>query len=163
MPSRASGIYYTGVIPVGGYQFTNDIALSFSTPFDAAEAIKLEHGSAEFQPASAGEQILVPVIGRDKQLKVSRLEICQLVRERAMELARMIKVKLDSERMGDAEDSVLVLTGGASNMPGFRRTRTEERRHRSAPWCSRTCMGPWSLPNLRDPVYATAVGTLLWG
>ena len=158
---RGDSIYYTGVIPVGGYQFTNDIALSFSTTFEAAEAIKLEHGSAEFQPASAGEQILVPVIGRDKQLKVSRLEICQLVRERAMELARMIKVKLDSERVGDIEDSVLVLTGGASNMPGFaelvkKSVGIEVRKgvpdvHGSIP------------AELRDSVYATAIGTLLWG
>ena len=60
---KGSSIYYTGVIPVGGFQFTNDIALSFSTTFDAAEAIKLEHGSAEFQPASAGE-VSVPSASR---------------------------------------------------------------------------------------------------
>ena len=158
---KGSGIYYTGVIPVGGYQFTNDIALSFNTTFEAAEAIKLEHGSAEFQPASAGEQILVPVVGRDKQLKVSRLEICQLVRERAMELARMIKVKLDSERMGDVEDSLLVLTGGASNMPGFaelvQKSVGIEVRH-GVPDVHGTVPA-----ELRDSVYATAVGTLLWG
>ena len=158
---KGSSIYYTGVIPVGGFQFTNDIALSFSTTFDAAEAIKLEHGSAEFQPASAGEQILVPVIGRDKQLKVSRLEICQLVRERAMELARMIKVKLDSERVGSGEDSVLVLTGGASNMPGFaelvQKSVGIDVRH-GVPEVRGTVP-----TELRDPVYATAIGTLLWG
>ena len=158
---KGSGIYYTGVIPVGGYQFTNDIALSFSTTFEAAEAIKLEHGSAEFQPASAGEQILVPVVGRDKHLKVSRLEICQLVRERAMELARMIKVKLDSERMGDVEDSVLILTGGASSMPGFaelvQKSVGIDVRH-GIPDVHGTIPA-----ELRDPGYATAVGTLLWG
>ncbi len=158
---KGSGIYYTGVIPVGGYQFTNDIALSFNTTFEAAEAIKLEHGSAEFQPASAGEQILVPVVGRDKQLKVSRLEICQLVRERAMELARMIKVKLDSERIGDVEDSLLVLTGGASNMPGFaelvQKSVGIDVRH-GVPDVHGTVPA-----ELRDSVYATAVGTLLWG
>jgi cell division protein FtsA len=158
---KGGSIYYTGVIPVGGYQFTNDIALSFSTPFEAAEAIKLEHASAEFQPASAGEHILVPVIGRDKELKVSRLEICQLVRERAMELARMIKVKLDSERVGNAEDTVLVLTGGASNLPGF--AQLVEKvvgitvRH-GMPDVHGTVPA-----ELRDTVYATGVGILLWG
>ena len=154
-------IYYTGVIPVGGFQFTNDIALSYSTSFEAAEAIKLEHASAEFQPASAGEHILVPVIGRDKELKVSRLEICQLVRERAMELARMIKVKLDSERAGDVEDSVLVLTGGASNLPGFaelvKKVVGIEVRH-GVPDVHGTVPA-----ELRDAVYATGVGILLWG
>ena len=95
-------------------------------------------------------------------MKVSRLEICQLVRERAMELARMIKVKLDSERVGEIEDSVLVLTGGASHMPGFaelvQKSVGIEVRH-GVPNVHGTVVPS----ELRDPVYATAIGTLLWG
>lgn len=153
--------YYTGVIPVGGYQFTNDIALSFSSPFEAAEAIKVKYASAEFQTASIGEYVSVPVTGRENDLKVSRLEICQIVRERALELAHMIKVKLDSERIGNSEDSVLVLTGGASNLPGFAELVEK-------------CVGievrqgapniRGSLPDeLKDPAYTTGIGILLWG
>ena len=153
--------YYTGVIPVGGFQFTNDIALSFSAPFEAAESIKVEHASAEFQAASAGEQVLVPVIGRDKELKVSRLEICQLVRERAMELAHMIKVKLDSERASHVEYSKLVLTGGASNLPGFADLVEKSigiRVRHGVPYMHGTVP-----TELRNPIYATGVGLLLWG
>ena len=94
-------------------------------------------------------------------MKVSRLEICQLVRERAMELARMIKVKLDSERVGNGEDSVFVLTGGASNMLGFaelvQKSVGIEVRH-GVPDVYGTVPA-----ELRDPVFATAVGTLMWG
>lgn len=158
---RQGAIYYTGVIPVGGFQFTNDLALSFSTSFDAAEAIKLEHASAEYQAASANEHIMVPVVGRNKDLKVSRLEICQLVRERAMELARMIKLKLDSERKRGAEDTVLVLTGGASNLPGFAeivRSTVGVRVRHGVPNVQGTVPA-----ELKDRVYATSVGVLLWG
>ena len=158
---RQGSIYYTGVIPVGGFQFTNDLALSFSTSFEAAEAIKLEHASAEYQPASANEHIMVPVIGRDRDLKVSRLEICQLVRERAMELSRMIKLKLDSERKKGTEDTVIVLTGGAANLPGFaeivRGIVGVEVRH-GVPNVQGTVPA-----ELKDMVYATSVGVLLWG
>lgn len=153
--------YYTGVIPVGGFQFTNDIALSFSTPFESAEDIKLKYASAQFQAAAAGEHVSVPVIGRDKELKVSRLEICQLVRERALELARMVKVKLDSERTEQGEDSIIALTGGASNLPGLAEL-------------VKKCIGisvRHGVPDvhgtvpaeLKTPVYATGVGILLWG
>ena len=146
---------------MGGFQFTNDIALSFSAPFEAAESIKVEHASAEFQAASAGEQVLVPVIGRDKELKVSRLEICQLVRERAMELAHMIKVKLDSERASHVEYSKLVLTGGASNLPGFADLVEKSigiRVRHGVPYMHGTVP-----TELRNPIYATGVGLLLWG
>ena len=153
--------YYTGVIPVGGYQFTNDISLSFSSPFEAAEAIKVEHASAEFQSASVGEYVSVPVIGRDNELKVSRLEICQIVRERALELAQMIKVKLDSERIGHSEDSILVLTGGASNLPGFAEV-LEKCAGVEVRQGEPTVRG--SLPDeLKDPAYTTGIGILLWG
>ncbi len=156
-----SRVYYTGVIPVGGYQFTNDIALSFNSPYEAAEAVKVKYASAEFQAASVDEQISVPVVGRDKELRVNRLEICQLARERALELSRMIKVKLDSERMGEAEDTMLVLTGGASNLPGLADLMKK-------------CVGinvRQGVPDihgtvpaeLKDPTYATGVGILLWG
>lgn len=158
---KQGSIYYTGVIPVGGFQFTNDLALSFSTSFEAAEAIKLEHANAEYQPASANEHIMVPVVGRDKDLKVSRLEICQLVRERAMELARMIKMKLDSERKKGAEDTVLVLTGGASNLPGFAeiiRSTVGVRVRQGVPAVEGTAPA-----ELKDKAYATSVGILLWG
>ncbi len=158
---QRGSMYYTGVIPVGGYQFTNDIALTFNTSFETAEAIKLNHASADFQPASASEQILVPVIGRDKPLKVSRLEICQLARERAMELAHMIRVKLDSERGAECGDSVLVLTGGASNLPGLvplvKNIVGLEVRH-GAPELHGTVPA-----ELRNPAYATSVGILHWG
>lgn len=157
---KGSRVYYTGVIPVGGYQFTNDIALSFNSPYEAAEAVKLEYASAEFQAASVDEQIAMPVVGRDKELKVNRLEICQLARERALELARMIKVKLDAERDADVDDSILVLTGGASNLPGLAHLMKK-------------CVGinvRQGVPDvngtvpaeLKDPTYATGVGILLW-
>ena len=38
-------ICYTGVIPVGGWQFTNDIAVTFGTTYEAAEAAKLEYAT----------------------------------------------------------------------------------------------------------------------
>jgi len=158
---KGSRVYYTGVIPVGGYQFTNDIALSFNSPYEAAEAVKVKYASAEFQAVAVDEQIGIPVIGRDKELRVNRLEICQLARERALELARMIKVKLDAEREEGMEDTMLVLTGGASNLPGLADL-------------VKKCVGinvRQGVPDvhgtvpaeLKDPTYATGVGILLWG
>ena len=60
-------IFYTGVIPVGGHQFTNDIVLTFNTSYEAAEAAKLKYASTEVQaPGTDNEEVLLPVAGRDQ-------------------------------------------------------------------------------------------------
>ena len=153
-------VCYTGVIPVGGYQFTNDIAVTFNTSYEAAEEVKLAHASTEVHASDANEEISLPVLGRDMELKVRRMEICQLARERAQELARMIKIKLDDELAGQSIADRLVLTGGASNMPGLadlmQRTLTIPVR-RGLPNV------PGSMPDeIRDPAYATGIGMLDW-
>ena len=153
-------ISYSAVVPVGGYQFTNDIALTFNAPYEAAENAKLVYASAEVHPVEAGQDISLPVIGRDVELKLKRQEICQLTRERAQELARLIKLQVDEAELGDPSDVRLVLTGGASNLPGL------------APLMQRTVGIPvrlgspngagWVPDELKQPLYATGVGILLW-
>ena len=158
---RNGNVNYTGVIPVGGYQFTNDIATTFHTTFETAESLKIEHASVDYQTGALDEEISVPVIGRDSSLKIHRLEICQLVRERALELGRMMRIKLDSERFEDLEDTTIVLTGGTSNLPGFaelvRRTVGVDVRH-GVPQLE------GMIPeDLQDPIHSTALGILLSG
>src|SRR6185295_19821461 len=41
-----STIRHTAIIPVGGANVTNDIAIRLRTPIDRAEAIKIQHGCA---------------------------------------------------------------------------------------------------------------------
>jgi len=40
-------VWHSRIIPVGGWQLTNDLVLVFNIPFDAAEALKLQYGEAQ--------------------------------------------------------------------------------------------------------------------
>ena len=153
-------IRYTGVIPVGGYQFTNDISLTFNTPYEAAEATKLKYASTELFGPGADEEVSLPVIGQDSTLRVKRMDICQLTRERAQELCRLVQLKLEDAQLGDQSNLRMVLTGGASNLPGLlelmQRSFTVQVRH-GVPGARGT------IPiELKDPAYATSIGILLW-
>ena len=157
---RRGRICYTGIIPVGGYQFTNDISLTYNTTYAAAEAAKLKYGSTELRAYFSDEEVSLPVIGQTKGLRVPRLDLCRLTRERAQELARMLKLLLGDANLGEPSETNIVLTGGASNLPGL------------AALIQRTlgiAVRPGvpdlrgTIPDeLRDPAYATSVGILIW-
>ena len=151
-------VCFTGVIPVGGFQFTNDIAVTYNTRFEAAENVKLAHASTDIP--RFGQDVSLPVTGSDVDLRVDVAEICQLVRERANELARLIKIKLDESDIEGLSKYRIVLTGGSSNLPGiaelFQRSLSVAVR-RGVPG------GRDGFPDeLRNPRYATAVGILQW-
>ncbi len=152
-------ICYTGVIPVGGWQFTNDIAITFDTTYEAAEAVKLLYASTELEVKRIDEEVPMRVT-EGSELHVPLIDVCQLTRERAQELARMVKIHLDDAKLGDPSQVRLVLTGGASNMPGM--TTLMERR-----LAIRTRQGVPSFrgevpEELRAPAYATGLGLLVW-
>ena len=157
---KKGSMIYTGVIPVGGYQFTNDICLTFDAPYDAAEEVKLKYGHTEPHMIPPQEEVSMPVEGTLTQLRISRREICQLMRERAQELARLIRLKLEEMEIGRVSNIPLILTGGTSGLPGLdammQRLVTNHVRL-GVP------MAPGGLPpELRAPSFATGVGILLW-
>ena len=157
---RRGRVCYTGVIPVGGYQFTNDIALTYDTPYDAAEAAKVRYGTADPFEVGTDEDISLPVAGRDTEVNLKRHELCQLMKERGQELAQLVRLKLESADMGDPSELRVVLTGGASNLRGLPRLMQRSLgipvRH-GAPSIRGT------IPDeLKEPAYATSVGMLLW-
>ena len=89
---------YSSVIPVGGYQFTNDICVVYNTTYEAAEELKLHQASVLPNAAKIHEEVSLPVPGGHTYLKVSLHDVCQLTRERAQELTRLIILKLREGR-----------------------------------------------------------------
>ncbi len=161
---RRGRIHYSKVIPVGGWQFTNDIVVAFNTTFEAAEAAKLKYGTTELQSnIDFEEQLSLPVVDRDIELQVPRMELCQLMRERAQELARLVAISLKEVELDLGDEPKIVLTGGASRLPGL--AGVIERNlgcpvRAGAP--SPSGGDPQEIEELSDPVYATAIGILTW-
>ncbi|MCI0823084.1 MAG: cell division protein FtsA [Chloroflexi bacterium] len=158
---KGGTIAYSAVIPIGGYQFTNDICMTYNTTFEAAEEAKITQCSTEPDTVRPHEEITLPVQGRAAGLKVPRRDLCQLTRERAMELMRLIMITLKDADVTDFDNFRLVLTGGGSNMDGLedmiKRTLTSNVRT-AAP------SGFMEIPlGLQQPEYATGFGILLWG
>ena len=153
-------VEYTSVLPIGGFQFTNDMCVAFNTTYDAAEMVKLEYGNTDPATFGALDDVGIPVRGRHVDTRVGLRDISQLLRERARELLRLIRIKMAEAGIDDTTKSTLVLTGGSSRLPGL---DTLVKRHLT-PNVRIGGANPISgLPEiLRGPEFATSVGLLMW-
>ena len=157
---RQGTVLYNAALPIGGFQFTNDICQTYDTTYEAAEAFKLEHGTTDPASLEAIADVSLPIAGRVSNRTVALRDLSQLLRERAQELVRLIRIKLTESGYAEASEVRLVLTGGSASLPGLedmiRRTITRHVRIGS----------PDDVPGipdeLRSPMFATSVGLLLW-
>lgn len=157
---RRGRVCYTAVIPVAGHQFTSDIATAYDIPYALAEEIKLKYATTEPSIVGVDEEVALANSGRKEPRRVPRRDICQLARERAQELIGLIDLKLTEANLGDTAGFRLVLTGGASNLPGLLEMVAQKITRRVRIGAPDQISG---LPEeLRHPAYATGVGMLVW-
>ncbi|HEX2584542.1 MAG TPA: cell division protein FtsA [Steroidobacteraceae bacterium] len=154
-------IRYTAVIPIAGDQVTNDIAVSLRTPTQHAEEIKLKYACALSQLAHADETIEVPSVGDRPPRRLARQTLAEVVEPRYEELFAMVRQELQRSGYEEMAAAGVVLTGGSSKMEGAVEL-AEEVFHMPVRLGSPlhvTGMGDV----VRNPIYATGVGLLLYG
>jgi cell division protein FtsA len=113
-------LWYTSVIPIGGDNFTNDIAVGLRTPIPEAEKIKKKFGCVTSPLTDEQETIDVPSVSRGKKPRVlSRQLLADIIQPRAEEIFRL--VDNDIKRMGYEKslNSGIVLTGGTALLEGL--------------------------------------------
>ena len=154
-------IRHTGVIPIAGDQVTNDIAMALRTPTQHAEEIKIKYACALTQLAGADETIKVPSVGDRPPRDLSRQALAEVVEPRYDELFTLVQAELRRSGFEDMVPAGVVLTGGTSKMEGVVEL-AEEIFHMPVRVGS-----PHSIRGLtdivRNPIYATGVGLLLYG
>jgi cell division protein FtsA len=112
-------IRYTSVIPIAGDQITNDIAMALRTPTREAEDIKCRYGCALSQLADAAQSLEVAGVDDRPSRKLSRRALSDVIQPRVEELYELIQNELRRAGFEEVLSSGIVLTGGASVMPGM--------------------------------------------
>jgi len=111
-------IRHTAVIPIAGYQATNDIAHAFRTPFSAAEEIKQKYACALSQLIAKDEEIEVPSVGDRPARCLSRHSLVDVIEPRYEELFQLIQSELQRAGFEHKLAAGVVLTGGSSLLEG---------------------------------------------
>src|SRR6202166_5187235 len=112
-------IRHTAVIPIAGDQITSDIAMALRTPTPDAEDIKVSHGIAKQALADPDEMIEVRGLGERGPRTLSRQALAAVVEPRVGELFSLVQQVVRESGYEELLSSGVVLTGGASMMPGM--------------------------------------------
>ena len=154
-------IRHTAVIPIAGDQVTNDVAVALRTPTQYAEEIKIKYACALTQLAASDQNIEVPSVGDRPPRRLARQTLAEVIEPRYEELLTLVQAELRRSGFEDLITAGVVLTGGSSKIEGLV-DLAEEVFHMPVRLGS-----PHSVMGLvdvvRNPIYATGVGLLLFG
>ncbi|KMT59459.1 cell division protein FtsA [Listeria fleischmannii 1991] len=145
-------LIYTFTLPVGGDNVTKDLSLGLNTSTANAEKVKLEHGYAFYDEASADEIFAIDVIGSDQPQHFTQVEIADMIEARMEEIFLLALDGLKQAGFNQLPGG-FILTGGASGIPG------------ALELAAKTLGGHVRLAmpdyiGVRDPAYATSVGLI---
>src|SRR5688572_4106272 len=152
-------IRHTAIVPLGGANVTNDIAIGLRTPIDQAERIKIEHGCALGSLVRPSEKLVVPGVGGRADKEISRHLLTSMIEPRMEEIFQLANREVKKNHFADLLGAGVVITGGSCLMEGaieLAEQIFEMPVRRGIPSGLSGLM-----ENVRDPRYATGVGLIL--
>ncbi len=152
---------HTAVIPVGGENVTNDLAIGLRTSIDTAEKVKIEYGTIIPEDVNDRETIDLSVLSKVDTHLVSKKQVAEIIQARYQEIFVMVKEELARIHRDGMLPAGVILTGGASKIPGAVELARETLNLPAQIGFPQNYDGV--VDKLDDPAYATAIGLLVWG
>ena len=156
-----NSIKHTSVLTLGGDNLTNDIAIGVRTPFKEAEKIKIKYGCGLTSLIGKDETIKVPSVGGREPRTVSRQLLGEILEPRVEEIFSLIHHEMVRSGYDDLVTSGVVVTGGSSLLPGVPEIVEQVFNMPARIGYPSNIGGLKEIVN--SPMYATAVGLVLYG
>ena len=112
-------ILHLASLPIGSEHVTSDIAIGLRTSIDVAEAVKLQHASANPSDCLKKEEINLGELGAQEDEMVSRKYVCQIVEARLEELMEKIDKEFKKVGRSGMLPAGVVFTGGGAKINGL--------------------------------------------
>lgn len=151
---------YSGVIPIGAKNITNDLAIGLRVSLDVAEKIKLALSKKSRKEES--DEIDLGALGVTEIRKISKKTILEgIIRPRLNEIFTMVRLELEREGLANRIPSGAILTGGGAETIGV---IDSAKRMMSLPVRIGVPDGVGGLvDDILNPSYATTIGLLIYG
>ncbi len=160
---------YAAVLPIGGQNITNDLAVGLRMSLEEAEQVKIRLSTEEILPLRPGgereprkhrDEIDVSDLGFE-QTTVSRKLVETIVEARMTEIFRMVGREVKRSDLGERLPAGAVFTGGAAGTLGVRKVA---KKVLGLPLRIGQPRGVTGLiDELGSPAQAAAVGLVLYG
>jgi cell division protein FtsA len=149
------------VLPVGGNNLTNDIAVGLPTSLHHAEDLKRRYGSCLNALADTSEILEVPGLSGREMQNLPRGRLAEIIHLRVAEILNLLSKEIQRARFAHPLHSGAVLTGGTAVVEGLPELASQV-------FNMHTRIGyPMGVSGLidviHDPSYATGVGLVLYG
>lgn len=158
---KGGSIRYTSILALGGDHITSDIAVGLRTSLTQAEELKIKYGSTVCSHAARDETLDVTFMGGSNPRKVSRQFLCQIINSRIEEIFKLVHKEIIRTGYRELVAPSVVLTGGTSLLEGITETGEQILNLPVRVGYPNTVGGLSEI--VKSPVYATAVGLLLYG
>lgn len=114
------GLVYSGALPIGAKNVTNDLAIGLRVSIETAEKIKLSLSKAKKDTSAKSDVIEVTDSESKETKKVSRRTLTEgIIRPRLNEIFTMIKLDLEKNGIINKIPSGAVITGGGAQTIGI--------------------------------------------
>lgn len=158
---KGRNVWYSSILPVGGYQLTNDLAVGLKIPFNVAEELKKKYGDVFPNESDLRKKIKTVGLGLENGYEIIYQNLVEITKARIEEILRLIHFTVSSPECKTTTPAGIVLTGGSANLPGI---EIAAQQVLNLPARIGSPHGMRGLSDtLFDPAYATGVGLLLWG
>jgi cell division protein FtsA len=153
---------YSGVIPVGAKNVTNDLAIGLRVSLEVAEKIKIALSSKKQKDEGEGDEMDLERLGISEIKKISKKTLLEgIIRPRLNEIFTMVRIELEREGIANRVPSGAVITGGGSETAGV---TDSAKRMLSLPVRIGVPGGVGGLvDDIMMPSFATAIGLLIYG
>ncbi len=154
-------VWHTKVLPLGGRNVTNDIAIGLNVPFGVAERLKLTYGHALREAVEGLDPVEVPSFEAGWLQEVPQEFLAEIIGARMEEILDLVARELRDLGCHGLLGGGVVLTGGAADQRGLRKLAADilempvrkGQPHRVEGLSER----------LLAPTFATGLGLLVWG
>lgn len=161
-------LIYSGVLPVGAKNVTNDLAIGLRVSLENAEKIKLilsdeyrKNSKNDIKAGSEKDVLDLTTLGIEESKKVSKKTLIEgIIRPRLNEIFTMVRIQLEKEGLKNRVPSGVIVTGGGAETIGVEES---VKRMMSLPVRIGTPKGIGGLiDDIMRPAYAAPIGLLLY-
>ena len=149
-------VAHTATLPLGGTHLTQDLARLLRCPWESAERLKCEHGSALTTAEVGSADVEVRAFGTNSRKRVAIGHVAEILQARTEEILEMVAIELKRTGYLDRLAAGLVLTGGTSQLRGIDELAEQRLDLPARVGSPRGCTGLTDL--IATPAYTTVVG-----